>query len=89
MHVITKLARITNNVLPLIPFAFTSIITIIDIVTTFGGGISLLSFILLLSKLLVPFRVSVQDGKNIRGRRCMLSNLWGSKSRLGTPMFAG
>jgi hypothetical protein len=54
VHIITNLARITNSVLPLIPFAFTSIIAIID-VATLRGGVSLLAFILLSSGLLVPF----------------------------------
>ena len=54
MHVIADLARIMNNILPLIPFAFTSIIAII-VVATLRGGVSLLAFVLLLSRLLFPF----------------------------------
>ena len=54
MHVIVDLAWITNSALPLIHFSFTNIISIID-VATLRGGVSLLTFVLLPFRLLVPF----------------------------------
>ena len=58
MHFIANFAQIMNNVLPLVPLSFTSIIAIID-VATFRGAVSLLAFILLSSGLLVPFLIGV------------------------------